>query len=172
MTSILLPCPQRFPGCRHGDEMIASSAGRFAEFDFVGIPPEIGVECQRDEVLLDVFRFNVVAGEPPGAIRGAGASRSPQWRAVGRREDDQGLVLGDRPLARFGDVGVPGDVPPRAFPALGLDHVEKAQEIAIGCGLGRLLGLASSQQDGTCQNHSPTCFHGDIKPSPVPACQA
>jgi hypothetical protein len=67
--------------------MIAASTGLFAEFNFVGIATEISVQCEWDEVLVDELRIDLVSGEPPGTVRGAGSSRSPQRTAVGCGKD-------------------------------------------------------------------------------------
>jgi hypothetical protein len=67
--------------------MVASSACPFAELDFVRIAAEVGVECERDEVLVDEFWINLISGEPPGSIRGASPSCSPERTAVGGSED-------------------------------------------------------------------------------------
>src|SRR4029453_6822576 len=95
-------------------------------------------------------------GEPPGAIRGAGPSGARQRAAVGRREDHQRLVLGQRLLPRFGDIGKPGNLTPRTLAALRLDVGKKALEVsgadfryAVST---RLRRDHAPRQEGGCEN--------------------
>ena len=34
----------------------------------MGVAPEIGVQRERDKVFVDVVGFDLIAGEPPGAV--------------------------------------------------------------------------------------------------------
>ena len=78
MTSMLPPIPQPPPACGYRNQMVPAGTGQLAELNLMRVAAEIGVEGERDEVLLNVFGINLCSGEPPGAIRGTGASRSPQ----------------------------------------------------------------------------------------------
>ena len=94
----------------------------------MGIAAEVGVQREGDEVLVDVFWFDLGSGVPPGAVSRAGTSCPTQRASVGGGEDYQRLVFGDRALACLGDIGQPIDLAPRALARLRFDHGEQAVE--------------------------------------------
>jgi hypothetical protein len=102
--------------------MIAACPRSFTERKLVRIAAKVGIERQRNEMLGDVFRLDLNSGVPPGAIRRAGPSRSRERAAVGRRENHERLILGDRLAPRFGNVREPRNLSPRAFAFLRLDN--------------------------------------------------
>lgn len=75
MAAVLFSIAEDFPGGGDGDEVIASGAGLLAEFEFLGVAAEVGVEGERDEMFVNVVGIDFVPGEPPGAVARAGASR-------------------------------------------------------------------------------------------------
>ena len=83
---LAVPEPRAVGGA--GDEMVPAGARLLAEFDLVGIASEISVERDRDEMFGDVIRIDLCPGEPPGSIRGAGASCATERRAIGSGEND------------------------------------------------------------------------------------
>lgn len=111
----------RLSGGGHGNEVVATRARFFAEFDLVRVPSEVGIEREGDEVLIDEGGFDLFSGVPPGAVSRAGSSCPPQRAAVSGGEDDHRFVLCDRASARLGDVCQPIDLAPRAFARLGFD---------------------------------------------------
>ena len=92
---------------------------------------EVGVQRERDEVLVDVFWFDLGSGVPPGTVSRAGASCSTERAAVGGGEDHQRLVFGDRALTSLGDIGQPIDLAPRALARLRFDNGEQAVEFSL-----------------------------------------
>src|SRR5262249_34251960 len=106
---------------------------------------KVGVESERDKVPGNVFGLHLGPGEPPGSVRGARPSGARQGTAIRGREDDERLVLGARLPPRFGDVGKPGDLAPRALAWLRLDRGQQPVEIA-GRDLGR--GVVTSRERG------------------------
>lgn len=109
--------------------MIPASAGLLTKLKLVRVAAKIRVEGERDEVLLDVIRFDLLSGEPPGTIRRAGASRPRKRAAVSRGENDDRLVLLDRRAAGVRHVGVPVDVAPGTFAKLRFDDFVQPLEI-------------------------------------------
>ena len=129
MATMGLAVAQLAPARRDRDRVIAAGAGLLTKLELVRVAAEIGVEGERDEVLLDILWIDLVSGEPPGAVARAGASRSAEWAAVGGGKDHQRFVLGDGSLACLGDVGHPRDLPPWALAGLGFDHPQEAVEV-------------------------------------------
>lgn len=117
--------------CSHGNEVITTRSSRLAELDFVGISPEVGVQGKRDEVLVDVFWFDLGPGVLPGAVSRAGSSCPAQRTAIGSGEDHQRLVFHNRLSACLGDIGQPIDVAPRAFAYLRFDDKVKAVNLSL-----------------------------------------
>ncbi|MFP6659103.1 MAG: hypothetical protein VB853_13055 [Pirellulales bacterium] len=114
---------------RGDDQMVAARANLLAEGQFLRVATEVRIERDGDEMLVDVVRFYLSPGEPPGAIRSTCASRTAQRAAVRRRENDQRLVLGNRAAAGFGDICHPRHFSPWTFAGLRLDCVVQLIEV-------------------------------------------
>jgi hypothetical protein len=120
---MLRVCAEYLAAGSDSDVMISTGFGLVAKFELLGIPPEVSVERERDEVFVNECRFYQCPGEPPGAVGGAGASCSTERAAIGRRENEQRLVLRHRFLARLCHVRQPVDLSPGTLAWLWLDHV-------------------------------------------------
>ena len=110
--------------------MVASCPSLLTEFELLGIAAEVGVERERDDVRIDIFRFELGPGEPPGTIRRAGTSRPAERAPIRGGKDHQRPVLGNGSPPCLGDIGQPFDLTPWALPGLRLDHLEQAIEVA------------------------------------------
>ena len=95
------------------------------------IAAKVGVEAERNKVLVDEIGLNLSAREPAGSIAGACSSGPPEGAAVSGGEDEDGLVFGSRALAGFGNTGEPVDLPPGAFARLWFDEGMNSQELLL-----------------------------------------
>jgi len=75
MSALPLAIADGLASCGHGDEVIPPGPSGVAEFDLVGIATEVGVQRERDEVLVDICWFDLGSGVPPGAVARTGTSR-------------------------------------------------------------------------------------------------
>lgn len=144
-------------GCTD-DQVIAAGTDMFTKREFVRVATEIGIEREWDEVLVDVVSFDLGAGEPPGTIGRARASRSAERAAIGSGEDDNRLVLGNRAATCVRHVGLPCDVAPRAFAFARLNHLVKVIEFGRVDGFDEVgAGRCHRRQHG--HEHKGGVFH-------------
>lgn len=102
--------------------MIATGPGLLAKLYFVGVPPEVSIKSQRDEVFVDILGIDLSSGVPPGTVGGASPSRATDRTSIGRSENDDGLVLGNPTLTGFSHISDPIDFTPGPFIGVGFDN--------------------------------------------------
>ena len=95
------------------------------------IAAKVGVEAERNKVLVDEIGLNLSPGEPAGPVTGAGSSGPSEGAAVSGGEDEDRLVLGCGALAGFAYAGEPVDLPPGAFAKLWFDEGMNSLELLL-----------------------------------------
>lgn len=131
MTTVPFALSDGLAGSGHRNEVIPASASRFAEFDFVGIPPEVSVQGEWDKVLVNVCWVDLGSGVPPGAVSRAGASGPAQRAAIGGGKNHQRLILGNRTPTRLRDISQPINLAPRTLACLRFNQEIQAVDFSL-----------------------------------------